>query len=36
VNTDPLETHDVIVQAGAFGEHAFTEAKLENVPGAEG
>jgi len=30
VNTDPLEGRDVLVQAGAFGEHAFTEARLEN------
>jgi hypothetical protein len=29
VNTDPLATHDVVVQAGSFGEHTFTEARLE-------
>ncbi|NLF02402.1 MAG: hypothetical protein GX601_15640, partial [Anaerolineales bacterium] len=28
VNTDPLAAHDVVVQAGSFGEHAFTEARL--------
>jgi hypothetical protein len=33
VNTDLLEIHDMIVQAGTFGEHAFTEATLENAPG---
>jgi len=27
VNTDPLDGHDVIVQAGTFGEHRFTTAK---------
>ena len=27
VNTDPLEGHAVIVQAGAFGEHRFTTVK---------
>jgi hypothetical protein len=35
VNTDPLETRGVIVQAGTFGEHAFKEATLENAPGVE-
>jgi hypothetical protein len=29
VNTDPLEGRDVIVQAGAFGEHQFTEVRLD-------
>ena len=24
VNIDPVEGHDVVVQAGGFGEHAFT------------
>jgi hypothetical protein len=28
VNTDPLEGHDVLVQAGAFGEHVFTTAAI--------
>ena len=27
VNIDPLEGHDVVVQAGTFGEHRFTTAK---------
>jgi hypothetical protein len=33
VNTDLLEGREVIVQAGAFGEHAFTEAVLEDATG---
>ncbi len=32
VNTDPLQARDVLVQAGAFAEHRFTEARLENAP----
>jgi hypothetical protein len=32
VNTDPLASRDVVVQAGSFGEHAFTEAHLEGEP----
>lgn len=35
VNTDPLEAHAVIVQAGTFGEHTFTEAEPEGGSGAE-
>jgi hypothetical protein len=35
VNTDPLETREVLVQAGTFGEHAFTEATLESASGEE-
>ena len=31
VNTDPLETRNVVVQAGAFGEHAFTEVALDGA-----
>ena len=27
VNTDPLEGQEVVVQAGAFGEHSFTEVQ---------
>jgi hypothetical protein len=26
-NTDPLQGHDVVVQAGGFGEHAFVRAR---------
>src|SRR5690606_34382286 len=29
VNTDPLVAREVIVQAGAFGEHAFTGGMLD-------
>jgi hypothetical protein len=29
VNTDPLCGRDVVVMAGAFGEHSFTEAHVE-------
>jgi hypothetical protein len=29
VNTDPVEPHTVIVQAGAFGEHQFISANAE-------
>lgn len=37
VNTDPLVAHEVIVQAGVFGEHAFTGGKLDGEPfAAEG
>jgi hypothetical protein len=35
VNTDPLQAHDVLVQAGTFGEHMFTEAVVENGSGVE-
>jgi hypothetical protein len=31
VNTDPLEEREVLVQAGAFGEHRFTEVGLEGA-----
>lgn len=34
VNTDPLESCDVIVQAGAFGEHQFTEVDLDDASDA--
>ncbi|MCE2433272.1 MAG: hypothetical protein J4F29_10185, partial [Candidatus Latescibacteria bacterium] len=29
VNTDPVESHAVLLQAGSFGEHCFTRARLE-------
>ena len=29
VNTDPLEGHDVVIQAGSCGEHEFTKVNLE-------
>ena len=29
VNTNPLEPRDVILQAGSFGEHLFTEATTD-------
>jgi hypothetical protein len=35
VNTDPLECHEVIVQGGTFGEHRFTVAQYETMPGME-
>jgi hypothetical protein len=35
VNTDPLQAHDVIVQAGTFGEHAFTFAEMDAQAGGE-
>jgi hypothetical protein len=35
VNTDPLESRELIVQGGAFGEHRFTVAQYESVPGVE-
>ena len=28
VNTDPLETREVVIQAGSFGEHQFTRATM--------
>jgi hypothetical protein len=31
VNVDPLAEHEVVVQAGGFGEHKFTEAKVLNT-----
>ena len=36
VNADPLKEKDVVVQAGAFGEHDFTEASLLDADGGEG
>ena len=35
VNTDPVEGHDVLLQAGSFGEHQFTKAQLENENGQD-
>jgi len=35
VNSDPVSEKDVVVQAGAFGEHSFTEAALLDSSGAE-
>jgi hypothetical protein len=32
VNVDPLEGRELLVQAGAFGEHQFTEARLQGTP----
>ncbi|MEW6752978.1 MAG: hypothetical protein AB1505_18655 [Candidatus Latescibacterota bacterium] len=32
VNTDPVAAHPVALQAGAFGEHQFTDARMQ-VPG---
>ena len=35
VNTDPLQSREVVVQAGAFGEHSFVQARTvddEDVP----
>ena len=29
VNTDPVEAHSVLLQAGAFGEHEFTEVAVD-------
>ena len=34
VNTDPVEGRPVLLEAGSFGEHAFTEARIE-VEGGE-
>ena len=34
VNTDPVEGRPVLLQAGSFGEHDFTEARIE-VEGGE-
>ncbi|MDA1192656.1 MAG: hypothetical protein O3A46_13370 [Candidatus Poribacteria bacterium] len=33
VNTDAVSSHDVLVQAGSFAEHAFTEAEVLNATG---
>jgi len=33
VNTDPLQGREVIVQAGSFGEHEFTEVEFESTSG---
>ena len=35
VNTDPVAGHPVLLQSGAFGEHAFTHARLEGDDGKE-
>jgi hypothetical protein len=29
VNTDPVESRTLLLQAGSFGEHCFTHARLE-------
>jgi len=29
VNTDPLEDHSIVIQAGTFAEHHFTGARLD-------
>ncbi len=34
VNTNPLALREVLVQAGGFGEHRFTEVRDAAVPGA--
>ena len=36
VNTGPVETRDVLVQAGAFGEHRFTEVRSLGDHGTDG
>ncbi len=33
VNTDPVEGRVVLLQAGSFGEHCFTRARLETREG---
>ena len=35
VNTDPVEGRAVLLQAGSFGEHCFTRARLETREGAD-
>ena len=35
VNTDPAQAREVLVQAGGFGEHQFTEARLDSAPDAK-
>ena len=35
VNTDPVAGRDVLLQAGSFGEHQFTGARLENEDGQD-
>ncbi len=35
VNTDPVEGRAVLLQAGSFGEHEFTEVRLENQEGKD-
>ena len=35
VNTDPAQAREVLVQAGGFGEHQFTEVRLDSVPDAK-
>jgi hypothetical protein len=30
INTDPVAAHPVLLQSGAFGEHEFTEATVED------
>jgi hypothetical protein len=32
VNIDPLAGHEVMVQAGSFGEHTFTDVSVLNTP----
>jgi hypothetical protein len=33
VNTDPVAPHPVLLQAGAFGEHEFTQATVTDAAG---
>ena len=35
VNTDPVESRAVLLQAGSFGEHCFTRARLETREDAD-
>jgi hypothetical protein len=34
VNTDPVASHPVLMQAGSFGEHEFTEVSVDRGDGA--
>ena len=34
VNTDPVDGHPVLIQAGSFGEHEFTEVSVDDGSGA--
>ena len=34
VNTDPVDSHPVLIQAGSFGEHEFTDVSVDDGDGA--
>ena len=33
MNTDPVGSHPLLIQAGSFGEHEFTDVRVEDGQG---